>query len=391
MAPNTIIIILSGLVVFSYLFDLLSKKSRIPSVVLLLGLGIAIRYATVQMGLAVATDELLQVLPILGTIGLIMIVLEGALELEYDASKKKAILKSFGAALGILLLTTGAVAVVINYITHEEMSRCLLNAIPYSVISSAIAIPSVANISADKREFVVYESTFSDILGIILFNFLLHNAHPDAGALAYLGGEIILTVVVSVAACVLLIYLLGKIQHHLKFFLIIAVMVFMYAIGKHFHLSSLMMVLIFGLLLSNIDQINFDFVKKYFMYDQIQQDTHLLFLLTGETAFLLRTFFFIIFGFTMEVASVLTPTSLLLGSGILGATYLVRLLFLKTLQVELLPELFITPRGLISVLLFYSIPVEIRIAAVGEGVLFLTVLGTTLLMSVGLLLSKKHI
>ena len=196
--------------------------------------------------------------------------------------------------------------------------------------------------------------------------------------------------VVSVAACVLLIYLLGKIQHHLKFFLIIAVMVFMYAIGKHFHLSSLMMVLIFGLLLSNIDQINLDFVKKYFMYDQIQQDTHLLFLLTGETAFLLRTFFFIIFGFTMEVASVLTPTSLLLGSGILGATYLVRLLFLKTLQVELLPELFITPRGLISVLLFYSIPVEIRIAAVGEGVLFLTVLGTTLLMSVGLLLSKKH-
>jgi hypothetical protein len=152
-----------------------------------------------------------------------------------------------------------------------------------------------------------------------------------------------------------------------------------------------MMVLIFGLLLSNIDQINFDFVKKYFVYDQIQQDTHLLFMLTGETAFLLRTFFFIIFGFTMEVASVLTPMVLLLGGGILGATYLVRVLFLKTLQVGLIPELFITPRGLISVLLFYSIPVETRIVSAGEGVLFLTVLGTTLLMSVGLLLSKKHI
>lgn len=384
---NTIIMLLSGLVVFSYLFDLLAKKSKIPSVLLLLGLGIGVRYAGDQNGWQYL--DFASILPILGTTGLIMIVLEGALELEYTASRRRAILKSFVAAGGILLLTTGAVAVVIQYFTGAEISQCILNAVPYSVVSSAIAIPSVANISLEKREFLVYESTFSDILGIVLANFLIQHRHPDIGAVAWLGGEMVLTMLISLLACILLIYLLGKIQHHIKFFLIIAVMVLMYSIGKHYHLSSLMMVLIFGLMLSNIDQIPLPFVHKYFVYEQIQQDTHLLQLLSGETAFLLRTFFFILFGYTMQVSTLSDPLTLWIGGGILVATYLVRLLFLKAIQVGLLPELFVTPRGLISVLLFYNIPESDRIGSAGEGVLFLTVLGTTLLMSIGLMFSKK--
>ena len=252
MSSNTLIIILSGLVIFSYLFDQFAKKSRIPSVLLLLGLGIGLHYATDY--LQIKTVDFLRVLPMLGTIGLIMIVLEGALELEYHSSKRKVILKSFASALGLLVFTTGVITVLINYVTHASLDNCVLNAIPLSVISSAIAIPSVANLTGENREFIIYESTFSDILGIIFFNFMLNNSHPTPGAVMGLGGEILLTIAVSLGACLLLIFLLRKISHHIKFFLIIAVMILLYGIGKHFHLSSLILVLVFGLFLTNIDK-----------------------------------------------------------------------------------------------------------------------------------------
>jgi hypothetical protein len=50
----------------------------------------------------------------------------------------------------------------------------------------------------------------------------------------------------------------------------------------------------------------------------------------------------------------------------------------------------ITPRGLITILLFYSIPESLRIEKLSEGVLFVVIVLTSLAMTVGLLISKKH-
>ena len=43
MTTYTILILLSGLVIFSYLFDMIAKKTKIPSVLLLLFLGIGLK------------------------------------------------------------------------------------------------------------------------------------------------------------------------------------------------------------------------------------------------------------------------------------------------------------------------------------------------------------
>ena len=67
MDAYQILILLCGLVVFSYLFDLVAKHARVPAVILLLGLGMALRYAADRVGMVIPNPGPL--LPALGTMG----------------------------------------------------------------------------------------------------------------------------------------------------------------------------------------------------------------------------------------------------------------------------------------------------------------------------------
>lgn len=83
--------------------------------------------------------------------------------------------------------------------------------------------------------------------------------------------------------------------------------------------------------------------------------------------------------------------SLLANGGIiLLAIYLVRFLYIKFTKTDLMPELVLIPRGLISVLLYYNLPPELKIPGVETGLLFVVVLGTSIIMSLGLLITKKQ-
>lgn len=389
MTTYTILIILSGLVIFSYLFDMIAKKTKIPSVLLLLFLGIGLKQIVTYFG--VETFDFLTVLPTLGTVGLILIVFEGALDLKYDQEKNKLIKKTLLTAVIILLLTTVAITFILYELTSQSYFLCFANAIPFSVISSSIAIPSAANLTKQNREFVIYESSFSDISGIILFNFAISNDSFNVSAFASLGIELVLIFLFASLSCLLLLYLIGKISHHVKFFLIISILVLVYAIGQSYHLSALIIVLAFGLFLNNADEIRIPLFRKYFIYPNLSKDLVQLHQLSAESAFLMRTFFFVIFGFTIVIDQFQDLTLLQYGLLILIATYLIRLLYLKFVaKVPISPILFITPRGLISILLFYNLPKEMRINGVETGLLFLMILSTSIIMSLGLLGTKKE-
>ncbi|MEO8068849.1 MAG: cation:proton antiporter [Flavobacteriales bacterium] len=384
MNAYTILIFLSGLVIFSYLFDLFAKRTRLPSVLLLLALGIGMRALSDAWGYSF--PQVAMVLPTLGNIGLILIVFEGALELEYERSKRPMIRKAFATALFLLLLTTAGIAAVLHYLTDAAVLTCIANAVPLSVISSAVAIPSASGLSADRKEFVVYESTFSDILGIILFNFIVTNTTFGMQAFGGLGLEIFGVLALSAVFSMALLWLLGRIKHHVKFFLILAILVMVYGVGKQFHLSSLVVVLAFGMFLANAHQLPFAWFKQRFMYTDFNKDIEQFHSLSSESAFLIRTFFFVLFGYSVVVAEVAQREVLILGGALLVVTYLLRALFLKfAVRLDLRPLLYITPRGLISILLYLSLPEQLRMPEVGMGLLFVLVLATCFIMAMGLL------
>jgi hypothetical protein len=389
LGTYTTLIILSGLVIFSYLFDLIAGKTKIPSVLLLLFLGIVIKQVVDYFGFK--TFNFARILPTLGTLGIILIVLEGALELKYSQQKNAVIKKTFFSALIILLLSCISITLLIGYITGQSFYLCFVNSIPFCVVSSAIAIPSSAGISKAKREFIIYESSFSDILAIVLFNFAINNTKFDVPAFAGLGFELLMTLLFAAISCVFLLYLIGHIKHHIKFFLIISLLTLVYSVVQSYHLSALILVLSLGLFLNNAGRIRAPWFRKYFLYPTYTFDLRQLLQLSGESAFVMRTFFFVLFGFSMDVYQLQNISILISGGAILIAIYLIRFLYIKLVaKIDLMPELVLVPRGLVSVLLYYNLPQQLKIKGVETGLLFVVILGTSIIMSLGLLASKRH-
>ncbi|MBP9548213.1 MAG: hypothetical protein KBE86_03585, partial [Chitinophagales bacterium] len=70
---SSILITLCCLLLLAYVFDLTASKTRIPAVILLLLLGWVVRQFTDFIG--VMLPDMQDVLSILGTVGLILIVL----------------------------------------------------------------------------------------------------------------------------------------------------------------------------------------------------------------------------------------------------------------------------------------------------------------------------
>ncbi|MFH1935975.1 MAG: cation:proton antiporter, partial [Bacteroidota bacterium] len=257
---------LGVITIFSYLFDLLSRKTKFPSVILLVLIGIGVRMYTEAEGIDFPVIE--QILPTLGAIGLILIVLEGALELSIERNKLRMIFKALFSSLIIMGLTVTALTLLFFYGFHMPVYKSMINAIPLSIISSAVAIPSTIGFKKDKREFIIYESSFSDIIGIILFNHALANTTFEAQIFLDFGLEIVLVLLVTLICSFLLVKLLEKIKHNIKYFLPIAVMIILYGAGKMIHISSLMLVFFFGLFMRNSWTLFPRFLRKHISFDQ---------------------------------------------------------------------------------------------------------------------------
>ncbi|PKP34082.1 MAG: sodium:proton exchanger, partial [Bacteroidetes bacterium HGW-Bacteroidetes-17] len=149
------------IIILSFFASSLAKKTSIPSALLLILIGVGVQQLLEHFKIEA---ELFSILEILGIIGLIMIVLEAALDLELSWSKWPLIWKSFTIAALSLGLTSFALSFVIKlFIPDVSTLSSIIYAIPVSILSSAIIIPSVTNLSNYKKEFMIYESTFSDI------------------------------------------------------------------------------------------------------------------------------------------------------------------------------------------------------------------------------------
>ncbi|MGB3548507.1 MAG: cation:proton antiporter [Saprospiraceae bacterium] len=397
MEPYTLIIGCSIIIIFSFFFGEVSKRTNIPSVLMLIFLGIGLQYVFPF----ITSYDLGDTLKTLGTIGLIMIVLEAALELELKPEKYLPIAKSFGIALVGLLLSTWVAAETLKYFIDGMTNlSAWLYATPLSILSSAIIIPSVTELRGDKKEFHIYESTFSDILGIMLFFFLagqVGDVDPIDGTSAHgsgIGsffGLTGLTIVLSLVAAYAILVVFQGIKSHTKLFLLIAVLLLLYAVGKKFHLSSLIIILVFGLVIANMKLFFQGPFRKWLDLKKAHHIYEGLHVITMETAFVIRTFFFVVFGLTIAIAGIFNLQVALVSLIILVSIYLIRFLLLRLLVgKDILPQLFVAPRGLITVLLFNDIPVVAEVAAFDKGILLFVIFGTSLIMTAAMIWDKRR-
>ena len=383
-----ILIVACSLVVLSYIFSIISRYIRVPSVLLLLFAGIGFRAIADAYSLNIAFSN--QLIEALGVIGLIMIVLEAGLDLKLGKNKIKLIRDSFFSATIILVISTALLTYILNYWLHEPLSKCLVYAIPLSIMSSSIVIPSIHPLNENKKEFLVYEASFSDIIGIILFNYFTAKDILSWSSLGKFGANLGLAIVLSVLLSFLLFMILAKTKLNIKFFLIFSLLILIYAAGKIFHLPSLIIILVFGLLINNWEKIKWPKLLRYFPHEHVDSLRHLLHSVTAETSFLIRTFFFILFGFSISLKFLSEPNIIMVGSSIVAALFIVRLLYLRFfLRTNLFPEAFFIPRGLITIVLFYKIPDNLKLSSFNDGILFYIILTTSIIMALGMVFYKK--
>jgi NhaP-type Na+/H+ or K+/H+ antiporter len=396
MNPYLFLIGISVLVVLSYLFNLVAKRIRVPSVLLLIGTGvllnIGLRYLNEQAGMGLPLEAFYRsdLLSILGQVGIIMIVMEGALDLHLSKERRPLIIKASLAALIILIISVVAIALVIQELHAVSFHKGLVYALPLSVMSSAIIIPSVEGLNSEKREFMIYESTLSDILGIMLFNFVaITHVNGPLNMAKTIGLDLLVTLLVSAVFAYGLVILLNFIRTQVKLFLVIAILTLLYATGKMMHYSSLLIIFLFGLILNNLHTFFQGRLNKILHPENAKPLVRDFKMITMESAFLVRTFFFVVFGMSIDLAVLGEPDVLLVGSLIVVILYLVRLLNLSLIQrTSIFPELFLAPRGLVTILLFYMIPASLMIPAFGRGIMFFVIIATSVIMSLGLMFDR---
>lgn len=385
----TIIITISILLLIAYVFDLTSSKTKIPSVILLLLLGWILRQVTDYIEIPI--PKLSPALPILGTIGLVLIVLEGSLELEFNKKKAPLIIKSLLTAVLPMLVLAFGLAYVFFYFGETSLKNNLINAIPLCVISSAIAIPSVHGLLKQNKDFVIYESSLSDIVGVLLFNFIALNTSFGIETFGRYFLLVFIMILVSFSGTLGLSYLLNKVEHRIKFVPIILLIILIYEVSKIYHLPSLIFILIFGLFLGNLDEIKmFSWIKKL-RPEELNKEVLKFKELVVESAFLIRSLFFLLFGFLIETEELLNADTFVWAVCITVAIYILRAIQLALSKIPFSPLLFIAPRGLITILLFLSISPENAIFYVNKSLIIQIIVLTALVMMVGLMTNKTSV
>lgn len=337
-----------------------------------------------------------EILPILGNVGLIMIVLEAALDLELKREKLGLIISSFLVALIALVVSSVGIAFLIMYLVPGDpnFTSSLAYAIPLSIMSSAIIIPSVESLRGAKKEFMVYESTFSDILGIMFFYFLMGSTEQDntGEIVVSIVLNIVITLVLAIIIAYGLVYLFQQLKSQVKLFLIISVLMLMYAVSKSFHLSALIEILAFGLVLNNTNIFFRGRLNKLINEKDIKVIMHDFHIITLETAFVIRTFFFVIFGITISLASLIDLEVAMIAGLVIAILYLVRYLTLiAIIRKRIIPQLWIAPRGLITILLFFAIASEhpeMVIPGFDPGILLYTILISSVIMAAALIMDR---
>ena len=113
---------------------------------------------------------------------------------------------------------------------------------------------------------------------------------------------------------------------------------------------------------------------------------------TGESAFVIRTFFFIIFGWSVSVGSMFNLKSIAIGLALLIVIYVIRAICLFIFSGKnIFPQIFLAPRGLITILLFFAIPKELTEKYDFNGVLLFIILASCLIMTWSLIRHKKNL
>ena len=143
--PYLLIMSLAGIVILSFFFNIVAKKTNFPSVLLLIGLGMVLKVLVDAYGLSkeLSLDAIIEGF---ATIALVMIILEAALHLKLEKQNSQLILQSLLIAVIGLGATVSGLTVFFLYIfPSADVYTAICYAIPFGLMSRSIIVPTVGS------------------------------------------------------------------------------------------------------------------------------------------------------------------------------------------------------------------------------------------------------
>ena len=376
------ILIVSCLLLTAFGVERLSKRTGVPSVVVMIAIGMIGKPLMASAGVELTGVD--ASVPLMGALGLVLIVLEGAFDLRLNREHWRANLQALlSASVGVLVcaaLFSLAGVWLLKLNTYDAM----LLALPVSVISSAVAIPASGFMDKAGREFVVYESSISDILGILLFFAVLNSDGTATGIVSSLAINGLISIVLGSICALGLLYALFRLSGHIRFIPLLSGLFALYALGKLWHLSPLIMVLMFGLILNNpamLARIGWfrNMASSAAYADTVREFKSL----TAELTFSVRGVFFVLLGYWTDLGSVRHWGAWLAAGVLLTGIYWPRHWMLTALRVPSRRQLtWLAPRGLISVLLYFTAKEATHPPEFLDGALMLVVMLSAIAMGI---------
>lgn len=222
-----------------------------------------------------------------------------------------------------------------------------------------------------------------------MFNFLVLNSTFGFGSVFSFSFEIFVTVLLSIFFSLGLTALVERVNHQVKYLPVFAILLLVYATAKLMHYSPLILVLVFGLFLNNITLFIRGNMRLYFSLEKIGDEVRQFKSVIAESTFVIKTFFFVLLGYTADIPRLLNREALAVVFPALLIIYASRALPLRLLcgPGTAAALTYVAPRGLITILLFMGIPPELRIGMIPDSVLLWTILLSSLVMTWGVI---KH-
>ena len=156
------------------------------------------------------------------------------------------------------------------------------------------------------------------------------------------------------------------------------------------NLPGLFLVVVFGLSLANNHLAENTIANNFVDFDKFRDDLNSFKKILAELTFLVRSFFFIMFGFYTSLTGFINQRNLIIAIGITAGIFILRWIFLKLLLKKVSGKLiYFAPRGLITILLFLSIPDGLRIDLINEEVVTLVIIMSIFVMMIGNMLPEK--
>jgi cell volume regulation protein A len=384
-----------GILVFlAHLFSGIFSRTRIPDVILLIFIGICVGPL-----LGLATPELFgEVGPVFTTVTLIIILFETGIALKLSMLRA-ALGGAMILALLSFLLTMFVVGGLAFWLTDLGfLQSCILGAIIGST-SEAVVIPLVRQLKVkeETQTLLSVESSINDVLSIVITIALVQAYVVGKFEIFTISGNLIASFLVALVFGIIgaLIWsvLLNRI-HAIKnaMFTTPAFVFVIYGLVEMLGFSGPIAALAFGVTIGNIETIRIPIFKTLTVKEPVglSETEKVVF---SEVAFLLKTFFFIYLGISLELIS---NQLIIIGLILTAVAFILRIPAVRISIMKAMPAkdlsviAVLVPKGL-AALVLASLPLQEGVAG-GEtikNIAYGVVLFSIVITSIFVLLLEK--